>query len=270
MKRNIVVWLLVLSLCIITIFTAAGCEQPQLIGTINEAGSTTVQPAAQKLALEFMNRHPNVNIIIQGGGTSVGIAKAADGSVDIGAASSNLKPDDPKLLTYLIGHDGIAIIVHPSNPINSLTKEQVAKIFSGEIKNWRDLGGVDSDITIINRESGSGTRNCFEAMVMGKVQITDKAIVEPSNGAVKDQVSTTPSAIGFLSLGYLDATTKALAIDGVACTIANCKSNQYPIVRPLYFLTRSEPQGIVKAFIEFCQSSDGQKIVVDEGFLSKD
>ncbi|MFA5309793.1 MAG: phosphate ABC transporter substrate-binding protein [Dehalococcoidales bacterium] len=270
MKKSCLRWLLVLVVGAVCLLGAGGCQKTRLIGTINEAGSTTVQPVAEKLAQEFMNRNPDVNIIIQGGGSSEGIRKAAEGSVDLGAASRNIKAEEPELITHLIGHDGIAVIVHPNNPVNGLTREQVIKIFSGEIKNWRELGGSDSEITIVSREGGSGTRACFEEMVMGESQITDKALFEPSNGAVRAQVSTTPSAIGYLSLGYIDNTTKALSIDGVACTVANCKSHLYPIVRPLYFLTKDAPEGIVKAFIEFSLSGDGQKIVVNEGYLSND
>jgi phosphate transport system substrate-binding protein len=154
--------------------------------------------------------------------------------------------------------------------LNNLDKEILVKVFSGEIKNWRELGGDDIPITLISREEGSGTRACFEDMVMEQTEISDEAIFEPSNGAIKAEVSTTPSAIGYLSLGYSDASIKVLSIDGVPCTIENCKSNLYPIVRPLYFLTKGESAGIVKAFIDFSMSKDGQKIVVDEGYLSKD
>jgi phosphate transport system substrate-binding protein len=260
---------LVLLLLVPALFSA-GCGKEELVGTINEAGSTTVQPVADKLALEFMNRNPDVNVIIQGGGSGEGITKTAEGTVDLGAASRSLKTSEPALKVHLIGHDGIAVIVHPSNPINNLNKSLLIKVFSGEVKNWKELGGDDIPITLISREEGSGTRACFEDMVMGATEISDAAIFEPSNGAIKSEVSTTPSAIGYLSLGHTDASIKVLSIDGVPCTIENCKTSQYPIVRPLYFLTKEDPSGIVKAFIEFSQSKDGQKIVRDEGYLSKD
>lgn len=244
-----------------------GCSQG-VSGTITEAGSTTVQPVAEKLAATFMQKNPGITITIQGGGTSVGIKSAADGTVDIGAASRELKADEPKLITHLLARDGIAVIVHPGNPVPGLTKDQVIKIFSGEITDWSQVGGGSGTITVVSREEGSGTRTAFEEMVMGKTLITAKAILQPSNGAIRTAVSTAPLSIGYLSLGYLDKTVKALAIDGVACTVENSKNGKYPIVRPLFFLTKAQPTGLVKAFIDFCLGSEGQKIVEQEGYLS--
>jgi len=251
---------------VLAVLVLGGCQS--VSGTITEAGSTTVQPVAEKLAAAFKDKNPDVTITIQGGGSSVGVKSAADGTVDIGAASRELKSDEPKLVTHLLARDGIAIVVHPDNSVTGLTKDQIIKIFAGEITDWSEVGGSSGTITVVAREEGSGTRGAFEEMVMGKTLITDKAILQPSNGALRTSVSTTPLAIGFLSLGYIDSTVKPLAVDGVACTQENCKSGKYPIVRPLYFLTKEQPTGLVKAFIDFCTSSEGQKIVQDEGYLS--
>jgi phosphate transport system substrate-binding protein len=144
----------------------------------------------------------------------------------------------------------------------------VVKIFAGEITNWNQLGGASAVITVISREEGSGTRTAFEELVMGKTLITAKAILQPSNGALRTAVSTTPLSIGYLSLGYLDNTVKALSIDGVAPTAENSKSGKYPVVRPLYFLTKEQPTGLVKDFIDFCLGSEGQMIIEKEGYLS--
>ncbi len=236
--------------------------------TITEAGSTTVQPVAEKLAAAFKQKNPNVTVTIQGGGSSVGIKSAADGTVDIGAASRELKSDEPKLVTHLLAREGIAIIVHPSNnAMTGLTKDQVVKIFAGEITSWNQIGGGSGTITVVAREEGSGTRTAFEEMIMGKTLITERAILQPSNGALRTSVSTTPLAIGFISLGYLDNTVKALSIDGVAPTEENCKSGKYPVVRPLYFLTKEQPTGLVKEFIDYCLGSEGQAIIEKEGYL---
>jgi phosphate transport system substrate-binding protein len=244
-----------------------GCAQ-SASRTVTEAGSTTVQPLAEKMAAAFEAKNPDVTVTIQGGGSGVGIKSAADGTVDIGAASRELNPDEPKLVKHLLAKDGIAIVVNPSNPVTGLTKDQIIKVFSGEITNWSELGGTSGTITVVSREEGSGTRGAFEEMVMGKTLITDKAILQPSNGALRTAVSTTPLAIGFLSLGYVDNTVKALEVNGVAPTQENCKSGEYPIVRPLYFLTKEQPTGVVKAFIDFCTGSEGQEIVQEEGYLS--
>jgi len=246
----------------------ASCSGGRVTGTITVAGSTTVQPVAERLATEFMKKQPGISITIQGGGTSVGIKSAANGTVDIGAASREIKPDEPKLVTHLLARDGIALIIHPNNPVIGLTRDRVVRIFAGEITNWSQVGGSSGSITVVAREEGSGTRTAFEEMVMGKTLITNKAILQPSNGALRTSVSSTPLSIGFISLGYIDKTVKALAIDGVAPTVDNIKSGKYSIVRPLYFLTKEQPTGLVKEFIDYCLSNEGQKIIEAEGYLS--
>jgi len=249
-----------------SVVVLAGCNGGG--GTITEAGSTTVQPVAEKLASAFMADNPEVNIIIQGGGSSTGVKSCNDGTVDIGAASRELKSTEPNLVKHTLARDGIAIAVHKDVPVSDLTMEQVRDIFSGVITNWNEVGGDDIAIIVVAREEGSGTRAAFEEMVMDEELITDTAILQPSNGAVKTTVANTPNSIGFLSFGYLDGSVKALAVDGVAGSVENAKAGTYPIVRPLYFLTKEQPTGIVKEFIDFCLGAEGQSIVEDEGYLS--
>jgi phosphate transport system substrate-binding protein len=241
-----------------------------LSGTITEAGSTSVQPLAERLADVFMQMHPKVTVTIQGGGSSVGITSADEGTVDIGAASRELKPSEPPLVKHLLARDGIAIVTPPANTVTGLTKDEVRRIFADEVTNWSQVGGADAEIIVIAREEGSGTRGAFEEMVMGEDLITSNAILQLSNGAVRTTVSTTPNSIGFLSFGYLDTSVKALAVDGVEGTVENAKNGSYPIVRPLYFLTKEAPTGLGKEFIDFCLSAEGQSIVTDEGFISVD
>jgi len=245
---------------------------PALSGEVTEAGSSTVQPVAEKLGNAFMAKNPKVSIVIQGGGSSVGVKSVAEGTVDIGAASRELKSSEMDLGQdiHVLARDGIAIVFHPSQTVSGLTKDQVRDVFAGEITNWSDVGGADKEIHVVAREEGSGTRAAFEEMVMGKKGpvITADAILQPSNGAVRTAVSGDPDAIGFLSFGYLDASVKAVDIDGVAATVANAKNGTYPVVRPLLFLTKGEPTGLVKTFIDFCLSAEGQGIVEAEGYLS--
>lgn len=235
--------------------------------TITEAGSTTVQPLAEKLSEAFKAKSPDINIVIQGGGSSVGIKSVNDETVDIGAASRELKPNEPNLVKHLIARDGIAIVVHPSNPVAGLTREQVQGIFSGNITNWSQVGGENKEIHVVAREEGSGTRGAFEELVMGKELIKANAILQPSNGAVRTAVSSTPQAIGFISFGYIDSSVKTLAINNVAATVENAKNGNYPLSRPLYFLTKTQPTGLVKAFIDFCLGPEGQAIVAREGYI---
>jgi phosphate transport system substrate-binding protein len=263
------IWLALPILTVVSIaFILASCGGGGLAGTITEAGSTTVQPVAEKLAEVFKADNPDVNIVIQGGGSSVGIKSCNDGTVDIGAVSRELKSSEPDLVKHLLARDGIAIITHPSNKVTGLTKEQVKDIFSGKITNWSEVGGENKEIFIVAREEGSGTRAAFEELVMGEELIKADAILQPSNGAVRTAVSSTPQSIGFISFGYLDSSVKSMAIDGVAGTVDNAKNGAYPIIRPLYFLTKEQPTGLVKDFIDFCLGAEGQKVVVEEGYIS--
>ncbi|HUV52461.1 MAG TPA: phosphate ABC transporter substrate-binding protein [Dehalococcoidia bacterium] len=248
-------------------FLIAGCGGGGLSDTVTESGSTTVQPVAEKLAEAFKAENPDATIIIQGGGSSVGIKSCNDDTVDIGASSRELKSDEPNLVKHLLARDGIAIITHPSNPVAGLTKEQVRDIFTGKIAKWSQVGGENKDIYVIAREEGSGTRTAFEEMVMGKELIKSDAILLPFNGAIIMAVSNTPQAIGFISFGYIKNSVKTLAIDGVAATAENAKNGTYPIIRPLYFLTKNQPTGLVKDFIDFCLGPEGQSIVAAEGYI---
>jgi len=246
----------------------------RLAGSISVAGSTTVQPLAEKLAEAFSAQNPDVQIDVQGGGSSVGVKSAGQGMVDVGMASREVKQSEleeyPGLKVFTIARDGIAIVTHPDVPVDGLTKEQVRDIFAGEITNWSEVGGPDKSIVVVAREEGSGTRAAFQEMVMGGDEgppIADTAVLQPSNGAVRTTVSTTPDSIGFLSFGYLDQSVKALAIDGVEATEANAAGGAYPIVRPLNMMTRYEPTGVVKAWLDFILSDAGQAIVSEEGYI---
>lgn len=270
------VTLLILAGVIGTIVMAGCAKSPApsdptgLSGTVTEAGSTSVQPVAEKLAGIFMEMHPKVTVTVQGGGSSVGVKSADDGTVDIGAASRELKPSEPPLVKHLLARDGIAIVTHPSNTISGLSKDEVRGIFAAEITNWSEVGGADAEIIVVAREEGSGTRGAFEEMVMDEDRITNTAILQPSNGAVRTTATTTPNSIGFISFGYLDSSVKSLSVDGISGTIENAKNGSYPIVRPLYFLTKEAPTGLVKEFIDFCLSAEGQSIIEDEGFIAVD
>jgi phosphate transport system substrate-binding protein len=237
----------------------------EMKGTITEAGSTTVQPLAEEVAAAFMNKYPNVKVTIQGGGTGVGIKSAQDGTVNIGAASRELTADEKAtgIVAHVLAKDGIAIITHPSQAVTNLTKDQMKDIFAGVITNWNQVGGADAPIDIVAREEGSGTRTAFEEMMMGKngPVIAATAILQPSNGALRTTVAGDPNAIGFVSFGYLDSSVKALSVEGIAATVANAKNGTYPIVRPLLFITKGQPEGVVKEFINFILGAEGQAIV---------
>ena len=250
---------------------AVGCGR-EVAGTITEAGSTTVEPVAERLAAEYVEKHPDIQVITGGGGTAVGITSVNNGLVDIGAASRELKADEPQLVKHLLAKDGIAIVTSPHNPVSGLTKDKIREIFGGIVTNWKDVGGSDHAITVVVREEGSGTRTAFEEMVMAKpepaIPVTNRALQQNTNVGIRTYVAGNRYAIGFISFGYVTASVKALAIDGVEATKENAKNGTYPIVRPLYFLTKEAATGFVKQFIEFCLSAEGQAIVAEEGYIS--
>jgi len=265
-------WVSFLLVAILLVSACNSPAKPAEKSSISLAGSTTVQPLAEKLAEAFKASNPGVQIDVQGGGSSVGVKSAGEGTVDIGMASREVKDSEmtefPNLVIHTIARDGIAIVVNPGVGVDGLTKDQVRDIFSGAITNWSEVGGADKAIVVVSREEGSGTRGAFEEMVMGEeAVIVDTAILQPSNGALKTTVSTTDDAVGFLSFGYLDDSVKALAIDGVDATVENALNGAYPIVRPLNMLTDGEPEGMVKAFLDFVLSDAGQAIVEEEGYL---
>ncbi|RLF44594.1 MAG: phosphate ABC transporter substrate-binding protein, partial [Thermoplasmata archaeon] len=237
--------------------------------------STTVLPIVQKAAEEYMKKHPDVDIQVSGGGSSVGIHQVGEGSVDIGMASRELKDSEkakyPDLVQYVIAKDGIAIIVHPSNPVSQLTIEQIRGIYNGTYTNWKELGGNDMQIVVVGRDTASGTREFFWEHVMKKENFRDDVLEMNSNGAVHDKVATTPAAIGYIGLGYIDAEVKGIKIwsngEWVEPAVENVKNGKYPIVRNLNLFTNGEAKGLAKDFIEFILSEEGQKIVEGEGFV---
>jgi phosphate transport system substrate-binding protein len=168
----------------------------------------------------------------------------------------------------VVAWDGLAIIVHPENRVTGLSSLQVREIFSGQIREWTMLGGAEKRITIVTREEGSGTRGAFQELIMDEVRISSRAIVQDSNGTVREIVARDPQAIGYISLGFVDSRVRALALDGIVPNEDAILNNRYPIVRPFLFVTRGVPSGAAKDFIDFVLSVDGQDLIKKEGLLS--
>jgi phosphate transport system substrate-binding protein len=275
MKRVILVALVIVFAGVLF----AGCkssqptEQPVNI-TIN--GSTTVFPIAQKEAEVYMNKYLNVNISVEGTGSGNGIAALIDGTTDIADSSREIKQgevDKAKAngvnpYEIPIALDALSVVVNPQNPVNALTTEQVKKIYVGEITNWKDVGGPDIPIVVVARDTSSGTYEAFIELALGKgVNITDKAIVQASNQTVKNTVALTKGAIGYIGLGYVDSSVKAISYDGVLPSKETAKNKTYKLSRYLYMYTNGQPTGAVKDFIDFVLSSEGQNIVDSVGFI---
>ena len=231
------------------------------------AGSTSVQPYAEILAEEYMILHPDVSIDIQGGGSSAGIMAAQSGTADIGMSSRALKGEEKSLTAIEIAIDGLAVVVNPRNPIMDLSLDQVRDIYLSKITDWSELGGPKANIHVITREDGSGTRSAFETLVMGDTQITPRAIVQDSNGAVRLLVKDDPYSIGFISLGLVNETVKALELGGVVTSRENVINGSYKLSRLFIFMTNGEPTGKAKQFIDFTMSAEGQQLLVHEGLI---
>ena len=255
----------------LVIALAAPCYAEKLV----IAGSTTVLPIAQKAAEEYMNANPDADISVRGGGSGVGIAGIIDGTCDIGDASRSIKEAEldkavangKQPRAHVVAMDGICVIVNPSNPIDALTKSQVKDIFTGKISNWSQVGGDNEKIVVVSRDTSSGTFEAFGELALNKAKVRPDALMQASNQAVATTIAETPGAIGYIGLGYLSSSVKALDIDGVMPSKETVLSGRYPIGRPLFMYTDGNPKGMVKDFIDFILSKEGQKMVEQEGFV---
>ncbi|MBD3284618.1 extracellular solute-binding protein [Candidatus Uhrbacteria bacterium] len=230
----------------------------EISGSIDIAGSTSVQPLAEAMAAEFEKEHGGVTISISGGGSSAGVRSCAQGTVDVGAASRDIKLSENDLIPHAIARDVVAIAVHPDNPVSELSTEQVSDIYEGEITNWSEVGGNDERIVVVSREEGSGTREVFTINITEDIK--GDALFFDSNGAVKSKVESEKNAIGYLSLGYV-GNLKTIELDG-----SGPDESSYPVARRLYLLTQDVPTGEVKAFLDFCRADEGQAIAEAEGY----
>jgi len=238
-------------------------------------GSTTVLPIAQKAAEVYMNQNSDVNISIRGGGSGVGIAALIDGTVEIADASRPIKDKEIESAkekgvnpyTNIVARDGIAVVVHPSNSIDKISIDQIKGIYTGEINNWKQLGGKSEEIVVISRDNSSGTYAVFNKLTLDGAKVRQDAVTVASNNAAAQTVSQTPGAIGYIGLGYLSERVKALKVNGVKPTNATVNSGDYTLARPLFMYTDGKPEGLAKKFIDFIMSSEGQKIVEELGFV---
>lgn len=248
--------------------TGGGCGRQQTQKAVCIAGSTSVEPFAEKLAEVYMHRHPHIRIDVQGGGSSAGIFAAEQGAADLGASSRELIGKEKKLQEIPIAYDGIAIIVNKQNPLTNLSLNQVRQIFQGEITEWSQLKLPPHPIDIITREEGSGTRNAFEEMVMGEqAEITPMALVQDSNGSVREIVADDPYSIGYISMGLVDNRVKALSVDGIAPTRENVKNRSYKLVRRFLLVSRGLQPGSCQDFVNFILSAQGQSLLESEGLV---
>jgi phosphate transport system substrate-binding protein len=286
---------LTIVLCL-TLWTQVGCSSqpaqgaggtPSSSSNIENKGSDTIVNLALAWAERYQALHPEVRISVTGGGSGTGIASLINGTVDIANASRKIKTEeleearangiDP--VEIVIARDAIAVIVNPENPIDRLTLEQISDIYSGKINNWSELGGEDRPIVRLSRETNSGTHVYFLEEVLRLGQADNKTLFStdtlllPSSEGITAEIRQNPNAIGYDGLGYVTPDVKMIAVareEGEAFIIPSAESvnnNQYAIARDLYMYTAGEPQGVVKTYLEWILSPEGQEIVLELGFV---
>jgi len=253
-----------------TVKAAAGTS------VLSIAGSTTVLPIAAKAAEKYMDSNPGIDVQVNGGGTGAGVQAAGEGTAMIGMASRDLKAEElkkyPDLIPHQIAIDGLVFITNTENPIPSLTLDQIKKIYDGNITNWKEVGGKDAQIVVVGRDSASGTRDYMFTDVMKKADFVKTQLEKNSNGAVKQTIEQTSTAIGYVGLGYVDQTIHAvpLSVNGTLMvpSIEAVKAGTYPLSRPLHLLTKGQPTGDAEKFIAFLGGEEGEKIITEEGFIT--
>lgn len=279
MKQIAAVFLIVLSaLC-----TTAWARQ----GMIQIKGSDTMVNLGQAWAEKYMEKHPASFIAVTGGGSGTGMASLISGTCDIAMSSRDIKDKEksqararnaePYEITVAL--DGLAVVVNPANPVGRLTMRQLADIFTGKIRNWKELGGPDSKIVVLSREVNSGTHVYFKEHVLrhgnpgGAEEFAPDALLLSSSQAIADEVAGNTVAIGYYGMGYISNRQKTVAIakdensPHVEPAIDNVVGKKYPLSRPLFMYTNGAPQGELKAFVDFILSKEGQEIVVKTDFV---
>jgi len=294
MGRNNTLQCLVLCMVPALVWLLVGCGSGQLTSddttkvgcTIRNKGSDTLVNLALAWAEEYMRLHPHVRISVTGGGSGTGIAAMINGTVDIANASRKMKPEEVAAaqangispVEFVVARDAIAVVVHPSNPVEKLTLQQISDIYTGKITNWRQVGGENRPIVLLSRESNSGTYVYFLENV---IRLGDKesdllfspdTLLMPSSEGISAEVRQNPNAIGYDGLGYVTSDQKVVAVAHdakrayVLPSVETVNDGSYPISRPLYMYTAGEPSGEIKAYLDWVLS-DGQSLVAEMGFV---
>ena len=238
-------------------------------------GSTTVLPISQATAEAYMKKNPDVTLSISGGGSGNGIKALIDKTTQIANSSRPMKKEEEQLaaskgvkpVSHTVAIDALPPIVHPTNPVNDLTLEQLSLIYQGKITNWKELGGKDMKIIVISRDTSSGTYESWQEKILHKEKVTPRAQLQASSGAVVQAVSKNRYAIGYVGIGYLNKSVKAVTVNGIEASAKNALEGKYPIARPLYMFTNGKPTGAVADYFKFVLSAEGQNIVKKQGFV---
>lgn len=244
-------------------------------------GSDTLLPLTQELAEQYLEKHPESEIIVTGGGSGVGIAALPENTTDIAMASRRIKFGEKMKFAeigldareVIVAYDALAVVVNPSNPVDSLTREQLEAIFRGKITNWKEVGGEDWKIVVYSRETSSGTYEFFKESVLDNKNYMSSILSMPATGAIIQSVKQTKGAIGYIGLAYLNRFVKPLSVsyDGgrhyAEPSVRTAADGSYPIVRPLYYYYDAEKESIVSPFVSYVLSDEGQASVLEQGFV---
>ncbi|WP_133014241.1 phosphate ABC transporter substrate-binding protein [Clostridium cuniculi] len=239
--------------------------------TISISGSTSVGPLMEKIQEKYEEENGNVTLEIQQNGSGAGIKDVISGISEIGMSSRELKDEEKESVQgTIVAYDGIALLVNPNNPVKNISLEDVKKIYTGEITNWKELGGDDTPIVVVSREEGSGTRDAFQEIVgYESEELLKDATISDGSGSVKTTVAGNKNAIGFASFEYIDDTVSALSIDGVEPTADNVKAGSYKLSRPFILITKEDSlteNG--QKLIDFALSAEGQQIVEENKLIT--
>ncbi len=245
-------------------FAASGAD-------VTMSGSTTVLPISQAVAEAYAGIY---EIEVSGGGSGVGIANLIDGTTMICDSSRALKAEeyaaavakDVYPMMWYVANDALSPIVHPSNPVSSLTLAQLRQIYAGEITNWSEVGGTNTPILVVSRDSSSGTYGSWNDLILEGAAVTTGAVYTSSNADVANEVAGNPNAIGYVGLGYLNASVRAVAVNEVLATVQTALDRTFPIARPLFMVTDDFPAGPVFNVLMWILSDDGQRLVLEMGF----
>lgn len=236
-------------------------------------GSSTVAPLAVEIGKRFESLHPGVRVDVQTGGSSRGTADAKRGLADIGMASRALKSEEEDLRGFTIARDGVCVIIHSDNNVDELSDEQIAGIFTDKINNWKEVGGHDAPITVVNKAEGRATLEVFlKYFGLKNSEIKADVIIGDNEQGIKT-VAGNPNAIGYVSIGTAEFDSqngvpiKLLPASGVKATTDNLANGSFPISRPLNFVTKTEPEGLIKEFIDFAQSDKVHDLVKEQYFV---
>lgn len=236
-------------------------------------GSSTIAPLAGELAKEFEKRHPGVRVDVQMGGSSRGVADVRRGLNDIGMVSRDLRPGEKDLNAYAVALDGVCMIVHKQNPVRELTRDQIIAIYTGRIRNWKDVGGTDAAITVVNKSAAHSTLQLFlEHFKLKNGEIRADIIIGNNEEAVKSVVGN-PHALAYVSIGTaeydaaLGTPIKLLPLAGVPASTETVRSRRFPLIRTLHLVTREAPRGLAKEFLDFARSKDAHQIIRGQSFV---